>query len=267
MAKELTKFKKVSSSNFPKSPVMEPIAVLNLFDSFWFELNILNKTSTLISTSLISKLTSSLENQDHQMKEESLSEPKLARIQTSHTRSNSDQSLTSFKHGYDSLSPNSVLPSHQKLQTILSGKEVTDSEPENSASEKVLSAKKNKNITRGSERKKISGSKSLSDLEFEELKGFMDLGFVFSEEDKNSSLASIIPGLQRLGKKNEEVGDSNDESLVPRPYLSEAWDVYDTRNRKKENPLMNWKVPAINNETDMKDTLRWWAHTVASTIR
>ncbi|OIW00516.1 hypothetical protein TanjilG_24246 [Lupinus angustifolius] len=200
------------------------------------------------------------------MKEESLSEPKLARIQTNHSRSNSDQSLTSFKHGHDSLSPTSVLlPSHQKLQTILSGKEVTDSEPENSASEKVLSAKKNKNITRGSERKKIRGSKSLSDLEIEELKGFMDLGFVFSEEDKDSSLASIIPGLQRLGKKNEEVGDSNDESLVPRPYLSEAWDVYDTR--KKENPLKNWKVPAINNETDMKDTLRWWAHTVASTVR
>ncbi|KAE9610414.1 hypothetical protein Lal_00006148 [Lupinus albus] len=250
------KIHKGYSAYFPKQPVMESVAVLNLFDSFWFELNILNKTSTSISTSSILKSTI-VENQDHQMKEESLSEPKLARIQTNHTRSNSDQSLTTFKHGYDSLSPNSVLlPSHQKLQTSLSGEEVTDSEPENSASEKVLSAKKKKNTR---------SSNSLSDLEFEELKGFMDLGFVFSEEDKDSSLASIIPGLQRLGKKTEEVGDSNDESLVPRPYLSEAWHAYDTR--KKENPLMNWKVPPINNETDMKDTLRWWAHTVASTVR
>ena len=29
-------------------------------------------------------------------------------------------------------------------------------------------------------------SKSLSDFEFEEFKGFMDLGFVFSEEDKTN---------------------------------------------------------------------------------
>ncbi|KAK7265997.1 hypothetical protein RIF29_18635 [Crotalaria pallida] len=55
-----------------------------------------------------------------------------------------------------------------------------------------MSPKKKNNDTR----KKRRGSKSLSDLEFEELKGFVDLGFVFSEEDKDSSLATIIPGLQ-----------------------------------------------------------------------
>ncbi|KAG6400542.1 hypothetical protein SASPL_137382 [Salvia splendens] len=43
-------------------------------------------------------------------------------------------------------------------------------------------------------------SKSLTELEVEELKGFMDLGFVFSDKDRdsNSRLASIIPGL--IGK-------------------------------------------------------------------
>ncbi|CAL0306467.1 unnamed protein product [Lupinus luteus] len=235
---------------------MESVAVLNLIDSLWFEHNIFNKTST----SSISIPTSSSENVGHKKQEESLSEPKLARIQINHTRSNSDQSLTSFKDGYYPVSPDSVLPI-QKLQTILSGKEVTDSEPEK---EVLLSAPpKKKNFTR----RKRRGSKSLSDLEFEELKGFMDLGFVFTDEDKDSSLASIIPGLQRLGKKNEEVEDSNDnDSLVPRPYLSEAWEVIDER-KKKENPLMNWKVPSISNETDMKDSLRLWAHTVASTVR
>ncbi|KAE9602947.1 hypothetical protein Lal_00049880 [Lupinus albus] len=235
---------------------MKSLAVLNLIDSIWFEHNILIKTST--SSILIP--TSSSEKVDIKKHEESLSEPKLARIQINHTRSNSDQSLTSFKHGYYSVSPDSVLPFH-KLQTILSGKEVTDSDPEK---EELSAPPKKKNFTR----RKRRGSKSLSDLEFEELKGFMDLGFVFTEEDKDSSLASIIPGLQRLGKKNEEVEDSNDdnESLIPRPYLSEAWEVLDERN-KKENPLLNWKVPAINNETDMKDSLRLWAHTVASTVR
>lgn len=139
--------------------------------------------------------------------------------------------------------------------------------------------KKNNNNTSRGRKKKRRGSKSLSDLEFEELKGFMDLGFVFSEEDKDSSLASILPGLQRLGKKSvkneedEEDGDDDDDeedeenfdkAAVPRPYLSEAWKVH---KKKKENPLKNWKVPALNNENDIKDSLKLWAHTVASNVR
>ena len=49
--------------------------------------------------------------------------------------------------------------------------------------------------------KKIKGSKSLTSLEFEELKVFMDLGFVFFEKDKDYlKLVSILPGLFRLGK-------------------------------------------------------------------
>ncbi|GFZ02572.1 hypothetical protein Acr_15g0011800 [Actinidia rufa] len=32
---------------------------------------------------------------------------------------------------------------------------------------------------------------------------FMDLGFVFSEEDVNSSLVEIIPGLQRLKREKQ----------------------------------------------------------------
>ncbi|KAL5053768.1 hypothetical protein RYX36_034450, partial [Vicia faba] len=73
--------------------------------------------------------------------------------------------------------------------------------------------------------KKKKESKSVSELELEELRGFMDLGFVFSEEDKNSNLVSIIPGLRRLGKKDEEQEeDVCDESMIQRPYLYEAWE-------------------------------------------
>ncbi|KAG5041004.1 hypothetical protein JHK82_013110 [Glycine max] len=239
---------------------MESEAVLNLFDSCWFEVNIL-KTNSSPHISI----TSYNESLDYEIKEEEEEEePKLPLIRTSHTRSMSDQLsmiTTSFNH--DSLSPDSVLLLHPKLQIILSGKEATDSE-----SDEVLCPKKNKKISSNGTRKRRE-SKSLSDLEFEELKGFMDLGFVFSEEDKDSSLASIIPGLQRLGKKEEEKeeDDDCDEISVPRPYLSEAWEVQECDRRKKENPLVNWKMPAINNETDMKESLRWWAHTVASTVR
>ncbi|XP_014518071.1 uncharacterized protein LOC106775462 [Vigna radiata var. radiata] len=224
---------------------MDAEEVLNLFDSCWFGY----KTSKERTSS--STPTNSHENSDHEIKEEP-SEPMLLRFQSTHNRSMSDQlsSMTCFND--DSLSPDSVFS--PKLQTILSGKDVTDSDVQ--VQHEVLPKKR--------ERKKKRQSKSLSDLEFEELKGFMDLGFVFSEEDKDSSLASIIPGLQRLGKSDEEEEDC-DGSAVQRPYLSEAWKVQE--KSKKENSLVNWKIPALNNEIDIKDSLRWWAHTVASTVR
>lgn len=241
---------------------MESEAIFQLFDSFWFKVNILKKNSSHDKS-----ITSSIQNVDYDTKEET--EPKLPLIRTSHTRSMSDQSMITTSFNHDSLSPDSVLL-HPRLQTILSGKEVTDSEPENTTQikhhEVVLCPKKNKKISSNGTRKKRE-SKSLSDLEFEELKGFMDLGFVFSEEDKDSSLASIIPGLHRLGKKEEEDEEDCDELSVPRPYLSEAWEVYEFNRREKESPLVKWKIPAMNNETDIKDSLRWWAHTVASTVR
>lgn len=181
-------------------------------------------------------------------------------------RSKSDQvsSMTSFNS--DFLSPSSVLFTPH-LQTILSGKEATQQEsiqPQQIENKLQQPEKNRRGENRVRRRKEKSTSKSLSDLEFEEVKGFMDLGFVFSEEDKDSSLVDIIPGLQRLGKKNdEEEGKNVDESSVSRPYLSEAWEVLEREN----NPLMNWRVPAPDNEIDMKDSLKWWAHTVASAVR
>ncbi|CAN1132764.1 hypothetical protein LINPERPRIM_LOCUS30264 [Linum perenne] len=69
----------------------------------------------------------------------------------------------------------------------------------------------------------------------------MDLGFVFSEEDKDSRLVSIFPRLQRLGKA--EHPPPSPPPAVPRPYLSEAWAAKEERkkeNKKKVvNPLMN----------------------------
>ncbi|GFZ12104.1 hypothetical protein Acr_23g0004890 [Actinidia rufa] len=110
---------------------------------------------------------------------------------------------------------------------------------------------------------------------------FMDLGFVFSEEDVNSSLVEIIPRLQRLkrektgdllqrrgrtgGEKGEKQGTSCGESSVQRPYLSEAWEVWERERREK--PLMNWRFLDVGNETGMKDGLKWWAHTIAPTVR
>ncbi|MCD9643803.1 hypothetical protein HAX54_031649 [Datura stramonium] len=114
--------------------------------------------------------------------------------------------------------------------------------------------------------------RSSSDLELEELKGFMDLGFEFSEEDKNSSLVTIVPGLQKWGNRavvGEEVAENSSckkrEFVHKRPYLSEAWEILE--KRKLSRKLLKWRFPAMNNDMNMKDNLRFWAQTVASTFR
>lgn len=111
--------------------------------------------------------------------------------------------------------------------------------------------------------------KSISELEFEELKGFKDLGFEFSEEDANSSLVDIIPGLQKLMKNSCEQTESYHPKAVyckSRPYLSEAWEVMEKkrRRRRSKKALAKWKIPEISNEVELKHNLRRWAHTVAS---
>ncbi|KAE7995881.1 hypothetical protein FH972_000644 [Carpinus fangiana] len=230
---------------------MDVEQVMKLFDSCWFELEILKKVSNPSNSSSFEA------NPDHQIQEEP-SKPEISRVPTLHTRSMSDQlsSKTSFNSA--ALSPVSVLlPA--KLHTIHSGKEATESEPEQPKPTDFLVSSKKKKM-----RKERGESKSLSDLEFEELKGFMDLGFVFSDEDRNNSnLASILPGLHRFGKKDGEE-EEIDESAISRPYLSEAWEVFE--RRKAENPLMNWRIPALSSEINIKDNLRLWAHTVASTV-
>lgn len=123
-------------------------------------------------------------------------------------------------------------------------------------------------MTRVDDRRKKRLSKSLSELEFEEVKGFVDLGFVFSEEDVDSDLAEIIPGLHKLGHRTEPCDGGNEgrrENIGERerPYLSEAWEF----RQKEEKALRKWRVPAARNEMEMKDSLKFWAHTVASAVR
>ncbi|KAJ4843943.1 hypothetical protein Tsubulata_017593 [Turnera subulata] len=237
---------------------MEAEEFVELYDSLWFQMELFNKKQDS-STSLSKPEPNPPEIQEIPQR------PELCRIPTKILRSMSDHLDTKaiFNSGF-SLSPDSVVT--PKLKTILSGKESTEEEEEEQNPVPVIHRKKVIRKRRG----KRGSSKSLSELEYDELKGFMDLGFVFTEEDKESSLASIIPGLQRLGKKEEAEKSPPpvDESAVCRPYLSEAWDQEELERKEEANPLMNWRIPipALSNEVDMKDSLRWWAHTVASTV-
>ncbi|KAM1132429.1 hypothetical protein FF1_046824 [Malus domestica] len=253
----------------------EEEALLNLFDSYWFGHEILSQKSPSQPQQATNNPTLQV---DESAQEETLELPIL------NLRSLSDQFLNT-----PSFSPSGT----PKLQTIFSGEQVTnfsknDELPAHptkssrvSSSSSGSSSSSSSSSRRSSERKRrkrvLGPSKSLSELEFEELKGFMDLGFVFTEEDKDSSrLVSIIPGLQRLASCEEEdirdyqkeEEEEEDHGVVSRrPYLSEAWDVLD--QRKKENQmLMKWRIPAATNlGKDMKHHLRFWAHSVASSVR
>ncbi|KAI6673152.1 hypothetical protein NL676_001058 [Syzygium grande] len=255
--------------------------VFELFDSFWFHCAIFGDKSSSSATRPSHEGRGDEDDDDH---DRLLLETKLSRAPTIHVRSMSDQFLGGRGLGSHPFSPNSVLlaAATPKLQTILSGKEVSDFEGEDETTKSEGEAeesrsqpgrsKKSENVGRF-RKKRSKSSKSLSELEFQELKGFMDLGFVFSEQDRDDSdLVSILPGLQRLGSRDGgdriEVQDKKaDEAKVPRPYLSEAWDGLDRQRKRYEDPLVNWRVPAVGNEMAMKDHLRSWAHTVASTVR
>ncbi|KAI3474008.1 hypothetical protein Pfo_028796 [Paulownia fortunei] len=123
---------------------------------------------------------------------------------------------------------------------------------------------------------KTMSCKSLVELELEEVKGFMDLGFIFRKGNLNKRMMGLIPGLQRLDAyKIEENGtrvsfeitsnndDSEDEKKgIMRPYLSEAW-----LSKIPDSPLLNLRIPRVSTTEDMKKHLKYWARTVASAIQ
>ncbi|KAM5559849.1 hypothetical protein ABKV19_021167 [Rosa sericea] len=149
------------------------------------------------------------------------------------------------------------------------------------------SPRKNRNsglLTRKLE--KSMSMRSLGELELEELKGLMDLGFTFKKENLNPRMMSLVPGLQRLGvgvhcnnKKIQNCSDTDDdvevvaakddddggdeEAEVARPYLSEAWLI-----KRPDSPLLNLRLPTrVSSAADMKKHLKSWARTVASEIQ
>lgn len=101
--------------------------------------------------------------------------------------------------------------------------------------------------------------KSLSDLEFEEVQGLKDLGFSFDEEAIDTSVASIIPGLQ---EKNRE--ESEEDKAVRRPYLSEAW-LLQTTCPPPPPPIPTYT--STKSSKDMKQHIKFWARAVASNVR
>ncbi|CAL9145372.1 uncharacterized protein LOC135628118 [Musa acuminata AAA Group] len=120
---------------------------------------------------------------------------------------------------------------------------------------------------RSRRRRAMSRSRSyrnVTELENYEVKGFMDLGFVFRKEELSMEIMNIIPGLQRLGKEGRDDEASREEEEedegVERPYLSEAWMRHDL---SVVSPSLQPRSPY---GADMKRQLRFWAREVASVI-
>jgi hypothetical protein len=243
---------------------------LKLFEQNWSERPIFKKSKDLLN----------LNREKRPEEEEAVKKFPVSflveRAMSDETMMTSSSKTSLFVSSSDDLflSPRSVLnvkSSPGKLQTILSGKEVN--EFSTAERERVLLKKSEKEEERRKKQRNVRTrrGKSMSDLEYEELKGFMDLGFVFSEEDQqDSNLVSILPGLQRLVKKDDGVVVevvTEENRAAGRPYLSEAWDVCGGRKGKRQiTPEIKWRAPAIN-EVELKDHLKNWAHAVASTIR
>uniref|UniRef100_A0A7N0SWF2 Uncharacterized protein n=1 Tax=Kalanchoe fedtschenkoi TaxID=63787 RepID=A0A7N0SWF2_KALFE len=158
-------------------------------------------------------------------------------------------------------------PRRPQLATIFSGQDISG----------LAEAEQPKNNNDNNNKGRVY-SKSLSELEFEEVKGFMDLGFVFSEEDMDDEdLISIVPGVRRLGRGRsaaEQDGQASvknrsrsvDSAAIRRPYLSEAWADGNERNTAKKPSLPSRRIPLPRSESDMKQSLRCWAHTVAESV-
>ncbi|KAG2612217.1 uncharacterized protein LOC120704799 [Panicum virgatum] len=192
-----------------------------------------------------------------------------------HRRTRSHEATAAAFQGLEPLLLPADSGNRARLETILSGKDglAAAAPPE-----------RRRRPAGGGQRRRRRG-RSLSELEFEEVKGLQDLGFTFSDAEVDAELASIVPGLRR--KRSEEENratasapaaprdaPSSSSSAPPedaaqaprRPYLSEAWDD-DEEEAEVRRALRNWRIPPPGDGNDLKEHLRMWAHTVASAVR
>lgn len=107
----------------------------------------------------------------------------------------------------------------------------------------------------------MSCCSSLGDLELEEVKGFMDLGFVFKKQNLSSHVISLIPGLQRINSQEQDLGTQIEEEKRG-PYLSDSWLV-----KMPDSPLIRLRISRVCNDSEkVKEHLKDWARTVAAAI-
>ncbi|KAF3683343.1 hypothetical protein FXO38_00801 [Capsicum annuum] len=242
----------------------EEVLLFKLFDTYWFEQGILFTNNNRFSYDVQDRKV--FQENPHEIQE---STKVLGRSQSDPSKMLSDACrIVQKQHIFEEPDTGTAIllksPSFSQLGNSPTSVIITH----NKVAVKMKDNKQKRKMKakHGGVKGIIRIQRSSSELELEELKGFMDLGFEFSEEDKYSSLVTIVPGLQKLG--NIEVENSSGKKRDidhKRPYLSEAWEILE--KRKMSRKLLKWRFPSMNNDMNMKDNLRFWAQTVASTFR
>jgi hypothetical protein len=244
-----------------------------LYDACWFHRLVLRSCSP--APAPLPTAEREQQQQPEQAPAESKRELERAPTGLRHRRTRSDEAKTATFDGQ--LEPLKIPTSHRaRLETILSGKDGL-------VAPQPLPERRRPEVRRPGGRRRKARGRSLSELEFEEVKGLQDLGFTFSEAEVDAELASIVPGLRRLrtaedeAKKAEAAAAASAEeeacrrnraasASAPRrrPYLSEAWEDEEAEVRRM---LSTFRIPAADDGADLKEHLRLWAHNVASAVR
>lgn len=115
------------------------------------------------------------------------------------------------------------------------------------------------------QRRRLKGTKSLTDLEYEELRGLKDLGFEVSKDDLTPHVVRMFPGLQGQGippynspqRQGQPPNLQNVTTRFP-PVQQLLWP------RRPDSPLTN--APLLDPSIDMKGQLKSWASEMASIV-
>ncbi|CAM0910355.1 unnamed protein product [Alopecurus aequalis] len=255
----------------PQPAVVAAEDAMALYDTYWFHRLVLHSYSPPAPLPTPPPEREQQQQEPEQAPAESKRELQRDPSGLRHRRTRSDEAKTAT---FDALEPLKIPTGNRaRLQTILSGKDGL-------AAPQPLPARRRPEARRPGGRRRKARGRSLSELEFEEVKGLQDLGFTFSEAEVDAELASIVPGLRRLRAAEEEAKKAKDAAAAcaeeeacrnraasaprRRPYLSEAWEDEEAEVRRM---LSNFRIPAADDGADLKENLRLWAHSVASAVR
>ncbi|XP_068644549.1 uncharacterized protein [Aristolochia californica] len=217
-------------------------SILQFMDDLWFRQNIVLKTTKGIIQAPTSEIPSP--------------SPPLLQLLVSSPATLMQQSKLPLNYDVDTSSDSKVEePKTPENSDFVIKHRRIHLKPASSTSKSVsLSSSPGAQARRRRRLPTMSSCKTFAELEKEEVKGFMDLGFIFKEDEEPDHVTSVIPGLLKLGEKKK---------IITRPYLSEAWLI-----NRPNSPLLNLRMPPISEASgaDMKKHLRFWARTVADEV-
>lgn len=229
-------------------------------DRIWFHRNILFLAPTGLDLPAMKKMTTSSETQNSEPVPRCNSQKVITMNSGIHTDLRAD--INVWQPKYKNKRPTTLVLGLREPPTG-----VLRSCPSFPTTSSDLKRESRSDRRRSRRRRAMSRSRSyrsVTELENYEVKGFMDLGFVFRKEELSMEIMNIIPGLQRLGKEGRDDEASREEKEedegVERPYLSEAWMRHDL---SVVSPSLQPRSPY---GADMKRQLRFWAREVASVI-